>query len=74
MILVLNVLVFSSYFGRGDYAGCWISWAVVPSALPDLIYFDKVVLAAAEPSGYCGFCSPSGYGRGTSGCFNLSLF
>lgn len=47
---------------------------VVPLALPDLIYFDKVVLAAAEPSGYCGFCSLSGYGRGTSGCFNLSLF
>ena len=47
---------------------------VVPLALPDLIYFDKVVLAAAEPSGYFGFCSLSGYGRGTSGCFNLSLF
>ena len=26
MILVLNVIVFSSYFKRGDYVGCWTSW------------------------------------------------
>ena len=32
----------------------------VPPSLPDLIYVDEVVLAAAEPGGYCGFCSLSG--------------
>ena len=39
----------------GGSGGDWVG-----PAPPDLIYFDEVVLAAADPGGSCGFCSLSG--------------